>query len=45
MRSVLLVDIEPNVGAAKGLWPGTFVTHCLPPPDGDNQLHNWKGAL
>ena len=45
LRSVLLVDVKPNMGAAKELWPGAFITHSLPPPDGDNQLRNWKNAL
>jgi len=45
LRSILLVDREPNVGTAKELWPGAIITHCLPPPDGENQLHDWKDAL
>ena len=45
IQSVLLVDIEPNLDAAKRLWPEARVTYCLPPPQGDDQLHNWKGAL
>jgi len=45
VRSVLLVDIDPNVNAAKRLWPEADITHCLPPPEGDMQIHSWKNAL
>ena len=45
MRSVLLVDIEPNLGAATRLWPEASFAHCLPPPEGDNELRKWKAAL
>jgi hypothetical protein len=44
MRSVLLVDVEPNLRAAESLWPQARVTHCLPPPDGEDQLRGWKAA-
>lgn len=45
VRSVLLVNIEPDLQAAKVLWPEACVTHCLPPPEGEAQLHKWKAAL
>lgn len=41
IMSVMLIDISPNLYAAKLLWPDACVTSAFPPPDGDAEINRW----
>lgn len=41
IRSVLLIDIDPNIERVRQLWPDIEITACLPPPDGNVAIRDW----
>ncbi len=41
LKSVLIIDIKPNVETAKNLWPDAEIISTMPPPTGDNEINNW----
>ncbi len=41
IRSVILIDIAPNLEAARSLWPDAEVFSAFPPPAGDTILDGW----
>ena len=41
VKSVLLIDIEPNVGAARNIWPRASIVTLPPPPESEGDLSNW----
>jgi hypothetical protein len=43
VRSVLLVDVNPNVLGAQKVWPNADVTFCPPPQAGKAALRDWLG--
>jgi len=45
VRSVLLVNKDTNVDMARKVWPKAALVHCLPPPEGDKQIYEWKNGL
>jgi len=45
LESIILVDVEPKVAEARKVWPNALISVCMPPPEGQNQLHNWKKLL
>jgi hypothetical protein len=44
IKSVILIDIAPNLGAAKVLWPKAEIGSTLPPPEGDQAINQWIQA-
>jgi len=44
IESVLLIDIAPNLSAAKHLWPKAEINSTLPPPEGDQEINKWIHA-
>jgi hypothetical protein len=44
VESVILIDIAPNLGAAKSLWPKAKINSALPPPAGDQEIEQWIQA-
>ena len=45
LQSVLLIDIEPKVQRARGLWPDATVSSAKPPPGGDSAIRGWYRAV
>jgi len=45
IRSVLIIDKYPNIEAASELWPHAKLLYCLPPPNDDGHIANWKNSL
>lgn len=45
LESVILVDIEPKIEAARHLWPSVAISACLPPPEGYHEICNWKELI
>jgi SIR2-like domain len=43
VKRVLLIDIAPNVGAARALWSGAVIDSIPPPPKGQDGLFRWAG--
>jgi len=43
IKSVLLIDIEPQIERAHHLWPKATIISCLPPPEGDPIIQSWLG--
>lgn len=41
IKEVLIIDIKPNIDAAKRLWPTANIETLLPPPESDFQLNEW----
>ena len=41
LESVLIVDIAPNLGKARELWPTASILACDPPPGGDDAIALW----
>ena len=41
LESVLIVDIAPNLGKARELWPNASILACDPPPGGDDVIALW----
>lgn len=39
--SILLIDIEPKIEQARKLYPNAKITHCAPPPEGNNEIQSW----
>jgi hypothetical protein len=42
LETVLLVDIESRYESACHLWPRATVVWSQPPPEGDNEIQNWR---
>jgi len=42
LKSVPLVDIEPNTEAAHILWPNANIVSVKPPPDGNKEIQDWQ---
>jgi hypothetical protein len=42
IRSVLLVDIAPQIDRAKEVWPAATVASCPPPPEGLEVVRAWR---
>jgi len=45
VRSMLLVDIDPKVGRARGLWPDVRVISSSPPPSGNLVIRGWYRSV
>lgn len=45
LKSIILVDVEPKIAAVRQLWPNVSISVCMPPPEGQHQLHNWKELI
>ena len=41
LKSILLIDIEPQIEKVRQLWPDTMITSCQPPPKTDIAIQNW----
>ena len=41
IESVILIDIAPNLDAAKSLWPEATISSALPPPCGNAEINKW----
>jgi len=41
LRSVLLVDINPQMEIAHKIWPHAIITSSMPPPNGDKTIATW----
>jgi hypothetical protein len=41
IREILLIDINPNIKAAKKIWKNAIVESAQPPPPGDIVIDNW----
>jgi len=44
IKSVLLIDIAPNINTAKSLWPNADIVSTLPPPQDDLLINHWIGT-
>jgi hypothetical protein len=40
-ESVLLIDVKPNVDAARQIWPSASVATLPPPPDSERNIREW----
>ena len=41
LKSVLIIDIAPNLAKARELWPNASILSCDPPPGGDEDIALW----
>jgi hypothetical protein len=41
LKSVLLINPSSKTEEAKKLWPGSVITSCQPPPQGNKEINNW----
>lgn len=41
LKSVLIIDIAPNLAKARELWPNASILSCDPPPGGDDDIALW----
>jgi hypothetical protein len=44
LESILLIDIEPQIGIARQLWPDAMIISCQPPPMGDAEIQEWANG-
>ncbi len=44
IESIILIDIAPNLTAAKALWPKADIHSALPSPDGSAKINEWIRA-
>lgn len=42
IESVILIDIAPNLDAAKSLWPDAMISSASPPPRGSAEINKWR---
>ena len=40
-KSVLLIDIKPNVAAARHVWPSASISTLPPPPESEPDIREW----
>ena len=41
VMEVLLIDLKPNIDAARQIWQLATIKASLPPPDGDSDINDW----
>lgn len=41
VKSVLLIDIKPNIDAARHIWPAASIAALLPPPESEGDIREW----
>lgn len=41
LEAVLLVNPDTDIARARMLWPSANITHCLPPPNGEQAIQEW----
>ncbi len=41
VKGVLLIDIKPNVDAAKHIWPAASIATLPPPPESERDIRKW----
>jgi len=42
IEAVILIDIAPNLDAAKSLWPDAMISSASPPPRGSAEINKWR---
>jgi hypothetical protein len=41
VREVMLIDVKPNVDAAKRAWPAASIETAPPPPESESDIRSW----